>query len=155
MTRKMVLPACILPFVLLLVSCYSPNSEEKAANDLVVSGAMEAFEENSERRAGEELLGEEFLENIGASEVSSTATVVESEARKWPSKFCSLEIGATRDQVRKIMGEPTSSFRDQNANQDLYEAWGYDLTVFYDIDDKASQIQANTDNVPCETKFSD
>jgi hypothetical protein len=154
MKRKMVLPACILPFVLLLVSCYSPDSEEKAANDLVVSGAMEAWEKNSEQRAGEEEFIEEFLVDNGASEVPSTATVVESVAREWPSKFCSLEIGASRDEVRKIMGEPTLSFRDQNANQDIYEAWGYDLTVFYDIDDKASQIQANSENVPCETKFS-
>ena len=133
MKRKTVLLVSILPFVLLLVSCSSSSSDEKAAKDLV----------------------ETFLKNSGASEVASTATVVESEAREWPSKFCSLEIGATRDQVRKIMGEPTSSFRDQNANQDLYEAWGYDLTVFYDIDDKASTIQANSDNVPCETKFSE
>ena len=133
MKRKTVLLVSILPFVLLLISCSSSSSDEKAAKDLV----------------------ETFLKNSGASEVASTATVVESEAREWPSKFCSLEIGATRDQVRKVMGEPTLSFRDQNANQDQYSAWGYDLTVFYDIDDKASTIQANSDNVPCETKFSE
>ena len=123
----------ILPFVVLLVSCGSSTSEEKAAKDLV-----------------------EVVEEIfGPSDSSSAVIVDESSAREWPAKFCSLEIGATREQIQNVMGEPTQSFRDQTANQDKYEAWGYDLTIFYDINDKASQIQPNSDNVPCETKFAD
>jgi hypothetical protein len=123
----------ILPFVVLLVSCGSSTSEEKTAKDLV-----------------------EVVEEIfGPSDSSSDVIVDESSAREWPAKFCSLEIGATREQIQKVMGEPTQLFRDQTANQDKYEAWGYDLTIFYDIDNKATQIQPNSDNVPCETKFSD
>jgi hypothetical protein len=123
----------ILPFVVLLVSCGSSTSEEKTAKDLV-----------------------EVVEEIfGPSDSSSDVIVDESSAREWPAKFCSLEIGSTREQIQKVMGEPTQLFRDQTANQDKYEAWGYDLTIFYDIDNKATQIQPNSDNVPCETKFSD
>ena len=55
----------VLLFTVPLVSCYSPNSEEKAAYDLVVSGAMMAFEENSEHRAGEELLEKVFQIEMG------------------------------------------------------------------------------------------
>jgi hypothetical protein len=132
MKRKTVLIVSISLFLVPISGCSSSDSDEKATKDFT-----EAVEEI-----------------FGPSDTSSSVTVVESEAREWPSKFCSLEIGATREQVRNIMGEPTLSFRDQNANQDKYEAWGYDLTIFYDINDKASQIQANTDNVPCDTKFS-
>ena len=57
--------------------------------------------------------------------------------------------------MQAAMGEPTLTFSDSSANQDQYEAWGYSLTIFYDIDDLANVMQSNYDNVPCETKFRD
>ena len=118
---------------LFLVGCSSKTSEEKALEDAV----------------------KEFQETVGTvfGEMSPTITVSKETAKSWPEKFCSLEVNMTKDQVRVVMGEPTLSFNDSTANQDQYEAWGYSLTIFYDIDDLTEIIQSNKDNVPCETKF--
>jgi len=70
-------------------------------------------------------------------------------ARTWPEKFCSLEVNATRNEVQAIMGEPTLTSYNSFANQDQYEAWDYSLTVFYDIDDRVTQLQSKYDNIPC------
>jgi hypothetical protein len=59
----------------------------------------------------------------------------------------------SKDQVRAVVDEPTNFFNDSTANQDQYDGWGYDLVIFYDIDDLAQQMQSSSDNVPCETKF--
>lgn len=133
MNRRTILAAISLPLALALAGCSSPSPEEEAVKDAV-----------------------EALEGIlGETDSSTTISIDESTARQWPTKFCSLDIGMTREQVREVMGEPTGWSRDQDLNQDRYEAWGYNLTVFYDIDDRTTQIQPNSDNVPCETKFSE
>ena len=121
----------VLIAVFLLISCSSKSPEEKAAEDAL------------------KLLQQTF----GTIDPASVVEVDEEIARTWPEKFCRLVVNMTRDEVRAVMGIPTRSLRDQNFNQDSYEAWGYDLTIFYDIDDRAEQIQPNSDNVPCETKF--
>ncbi len=115
----------------LLVACSSKSPEEKAAED-----ALKALQQT-----------------FGTIDPASVVEVDEAIARTWPEKFCRLAVNMTRDEVQAVMGTPTRSLRDQNFNQDSYEAWGYDLTIFYDIDDRAEQIQPNSDNVPCETKF--
>jgi hypothetical protein len=132
MNRHTILAAVFLPLALTLASCSSSRPDEQAVKDAV--------------EAPEGILGE--------PDSSATISEDESTARQWPTKFCSLDIGMTREQVREVMGEPTGWSRDQDANQDRYEAWGYNLTVFYDVDDRTTQIQPNSDNVPCETKFS-
>ena len=118
---------------LFLVGCSSKTSEEKALDDAM----------------------KEFQETVGTvfGEMSPTITVSKETAKSWPEKFCSLEVNMTKDQVRAVMGEPTNFFNDSTANQDQYDGWGYDLVIFYDIDDLAQQMQSNSDNVPCETKF--
>jgi len=121
----------VLIAVFLLVSCSSKSPEEKAAED-----ALKVLQQT-----------------FGTIDPASVVEVDEEIARTWPEKFCRLVVNMTRDEVRAVMGIPTRSLRDQNFNQDSYEAWGYDLTIFYDIDDRAEQIQPNSDNVPCETKF--
>lgn len=115
----------------LLVACSSKSPEEKAAEE-----ALKVLQET-----------------FGTIDPASVVEVDEETARTWPEKFCRLVVNMTRDEVQAVMGTPTRSRRDQNFNQDSYEAWGYDLTIFYDIDDRAEQIQPNSDNVPCETKF--
>jgi len=124
----------------LLLGCSSQSAEEKAVE--------EATEEVKEAI-------EELAETYDQSLPGSLVEVDEATARTWPEKFCSLVVDMTRDEVQAVMGTPTLTFRDQTANQDQYEAWGYSLTIFYDIDDRAEIIQTNDDNVPCETKFRD
>jgi outer membrane protein assembly factor BamE (lipoprotein component of BamABCDE complex) len=116
----------------LVFGCSSKSQEEKAVEE-----AVEALQEI-----------------VGASEPASTATVDRETAKAWPEKFCTLEIDMTREQVQAIMGEPTAIYEDSNFNQDQYEAWGYVLTIFYDIDNLAQQIYTiDDDKVPCTTKF--
>jgi len=118
--------------VIALFGCSSKSDEEKA---------VEAIQE---------IVGDAF----GSMPVE--ITVPKEVARTWPEKFCSVELNATRDEVQAIMGEPTLTFSDSTANQDQYEAWDYSLTVFYDIDDRAKQLQSHLDNIPCEsTRFRD
>jgi hypothetical protein len=117
---------------LLVFGCSSKSEEEKAVEE-----AVEALQEI-----------------VGASEPASAATVDRDTAKAWPEKFCTLEIDMTREQVQAVMGEPTAIYEDSNFNQDQYEAWGYSLTIFYDIGNLAEIIQTNDDGkVPCETKF--
>jgi hypothetical protein len=137
---RRVLPA--LAVALLVASCSSKSPEEEAVED-----AAEAL-------AGlQEEVVEAFGGEVGDLEVS------EETARAWPDKFCSLEIGMTRDEVQAVMGTPTAIYRNQAANQDQYEAWGWQLTIFYDVDDRAEQLYSNdlaSGKVPCESvRFSD
>lgn len=115
-----------------LVGCSEKSDEEKAVEAL------------------QEIVGDAF------GSMPTENTVSKEVARTWPEKFCSVKVNATRDEVQAIMGEPTLAFNDSTANQDQYEAWDYSLTVFYDIDDRAKQLQSNLDNIPCEsTRFRD
>ena len=125
--RKLALVAVVIAS---LVGCSSQSAEEKALED-----AAKAMQEV-----------------FGSADSSSVVEVDEATAKQWPDKFCSLEVDMTRDEVQAIMGTPTMTYRDQSFNQDQYEAWGYGLTIFYDVDDKANQLQSNYENVPCETK---
>jgi hypothetical protein len=131
-----------LAVALLVASCSSKSPEEEAVED-----AAEAL-------AG---LQEEVVEALGG-EVGDLE-VSEETASGWPEKFCSLEIGMTRDEVQAVMGTPTATYRNQSANQDQYEAWGWSLTIFYDINDRAEQLQSNdlfSGKIPCESvRFSD
>ena len=118
----------------LLVGCSTQSASEKAVEG--VKGAIDEITETYDKRFATTLV-----------------EVDEATARTWPEKFCSLVVEMTRDEVRAVMGTPTLTFRDQTANQDQYEAWGYSLTIFYDIDDRAEIIQTNDNKVPCETRF--
>lgn len=71
----------------------------------------------------------------------------------WPDKFCSLTIGMTRDEVLRVMGQPTSSFSDSSANQDEWDGYDVSVTAFYDINDKVQQLDdsTGTSGLPCES----
>jgi hypothetical protein len=132
MRRALPIFALLATFV--VGGCSSQSPEEKAAEDAA------------------EALGELF----GAISGSTQDTVHKETVKGWPDKFCSLKTNMGKDEVRSIMGEPTQIFADSNANQDQWEGYDYSLTVFYDIDDMAMQLQSNRDNVPCEsTRFRD
>jgi hypothetical protein len=140
----------VLAAVLLVVSCSSKSSEEKAAEE-VAEAAMEAIADHDFEEILKSLSGDEVGE---AKEVFRVSKASEETARPWPDKFCSLEIGMTRDEVQAIMGTPTSTFRNWSANQDSYYGWGWMLKIFYDVDDRAEQLQSNpfaSGKVPCES----
>lgn len=69
-----------------------------------------------------------------------TASVVASEAVSretalaWPKSFCKLRTGMTRQQVRTIMGPPTSEFLDgkRATPQDNWDAYQFKIAVFYE-----------------------
>ena len=130
----------------LLLGCYSQSADEKAVEEFT-DEVWEGIEELAEEPSDKSLPGP--LVEVSLVEVD------EATARTWPEKFCSLVKDMTRDEIQVIMGTPTQIFLDQTFNVDQYKAWGYSLRIFYDIDDKARQFEANTDNVPCETKFSE
>lgn len=73
------------------------------------------------------------------------------EVKSWLAKFCSLEPGMTRTEVREVMGEPTESFNDSTANQDSWSGYNVNVTAFYDIDDRVEQLDdsTGTSNLPC------
>jgi outer membrane protein assembly factor BamE (lipoprotein component of BamABCDE complex) len=131
MRRTISVTIVVAVLVAVSAGCSSKSPEEKAVEEAVAA----------------------LQEIAGEIESSAVSTVSRETAKAWAEKFCTLEIDMTREQVRAIMGEPTSIFEDSYANQDSYEAWGYSLTIFYDIDNLAQQIQPNSDNVPCDTKF--
>lgn len=94
----------------------------------------------------------ELQQALSEAGVTTVRTVPKETVRAWPEKFCSLKLGMKREQVRQIMGEPTSSYSDSNNNQDQWEGYGVNLTAFYDIDDEVKQLDDSTDtaNLPCE-----
>ena len=120
---------------------------------VIVAFTLVGCSEKTEEEKGVEAIQGVFGEAFGSA--PSENTISKEVARSWPEKFCSLEVNMSREQVQAAMGEPTLTFSDSSANQDQYEAWGYSLTIFYDIDDLANIMQSNDDNVPCETKFRD
>ena len=71
---------------------------------------------------------------------------------EWPEKFCSLEIGMTRSEVRAIMGTPTQSYSDSSLNQDEWDGYNVGVTAFYDIDDRVEQLDDSigTSGLSCD-----
>lgn len=72
--------------------------------------------------------------------------------KAWPEKFCSVEIGMTKDEVRAIMGAPTQSYSDSSLNQDEWDGYNVGVTAFYDIDDRVEILadSIGTSGLPCE-----
>ena len=112
--------------------------------------------------AGCSLMSDEEKNPERLVRISNNETISEEGAQTWPEKFCSLELGATRDEVQAIMGQPTYSFTGPyydeyqfqiyilSNNQDWYRAWDYDLRVFYDMSDNVMVLNSNLYNIPCE-----
>lgn len=66
------------------------------------------------------------------------------EVESWPAKWCTVQIGMTRAQVKQIMGQPTSEFgADTSTPQASWSAYDYDFTAFFDINDNVKQLDVN------------
>jgi len=68
--------------------------------------------------------------------------------KSWPVKWCEAEIGMTRDDLRKIMGEPTEEYTPESTPngfqpQMVWDAFEYHFTAFFDVDDRVRQMDAN------------
>jgi len=122
-------------FVMLLVSCGSDSS----------SGSETT--QDTESQPVTEVVETYPLNEFGQPDVPKEVVA------SWPAKFCSLAIGMSRDEVRAIMGEPTSSFSDSSANQDEWDGYEISVSAFYDINDKVQQLDdsTGTSNLPCES----
>jgi outer membrane protein assembly factor BamE (lipoprotein component of BamABCDE complex) len=83
---------------------------------------------------------------------STDNTVSKETVLSWPAKFCSLTIGMSRKEVQAIMGTPTSTFSDSNANQDEWDGYNVNVTAFYDINDNVQQLDdsTGTSKLPCD-----
>ncbi len=100
-----------------------------------------------ERVNGEWLIGPEPDE--GADGARSGGVTPET-ADGWAASWCGLRVGMTRAEVRRVMGEPTSTHAGESS-QDSWSAYQWSFTVFYrfrtDIpdpaDEPAYQLQAS------------
>lgn len=79
------------------------------------------------------------------------AVVPKDVVQAWPEKFCSLQVGMSRDEVREVMGQPTSSYSDSSFNQDEWDGYNVSVTAFYDINDRVQQLDdsTGTSELPC------
>ena len=115
---------------------------------LVLVLPLGACGQSKEEKAREQF--KQALSNAGIT-TAPTATVSKEVARGWPTKFCSLTVGMTRDEIRAVMGEPSETYNDSSANQDQWKGWDLELTAFYNIDDVSISLDdsVGTANLPC------
>ena len=85
-----------------------------------------------------------LIDGEKASSSESPQTESKDEAKEWPAEFCSLKVGDPVSHVIAVMGEPTARFdgSDGATPQVQYSAYGYDFTVFLDVDEKVTQLYA-------------
>lgn len=76
---------------------------------------------------------------------ADTEAVTAKRARRWPAAWCSVAPGASREEIRGAMGEPTANYEDQ----DQWSGFGLNLTAFYDPDLAAYQLDVSSGDVPC------
>jgi hypothetical protein len=86
-------------------------------------------------------------EIMGEADINATTEVSSETALAWPESFCRLDEGMTREEVRAIMGQPTSEFLDESS-QDQYQAYQFNITIFYDTpraqDPDPMKVRANS-----------
>jgi hypothetical protein len=71
----------------------------------------------------------ESSENISAEEVA-----------QWPEKWCSVQPGATRDDLVEVMGQPTSETEESLS----WSAFNYQFNAFLDVQGHIRQMDINT-----------
>jgi hypothetical protein len=103
----------------------------------------------------------------GASEGGgrgSTGLASPEVAKGWAAKFCQAQIGATRAEMRAVMGNPTEEYTADEVEsgfepQMSWDAYQFHYTAFFDADDHVRQLDINdidlTDAekaaLPCDT----
>ena len=124
------------------------NFPRRAATAVLVMTtlALAACGQTKEQTASSQL-----QKALGAPTVKADESVTKAVVRTWPARFCSLKLRMSRSEVRKVMGKPTSSYSNSAENQDQWSGWGIELTAFYDMNDKARQLDDSTGeaDLPC------
>lgn len=132
------------------------SMEEPESIEITGDTGMVTYEEGSdldgftvERVDGSWMIGPS---SDDGSDSEDSGEPTKAEVRAWPAKFCSLEKGMTRDEVRAVMGEPTEEYSGPDANQDQWDGYEVNVTAFYDIDDRVLQLDdsTGTSNLPCD-----
>lgn len=80
------------------------------------------------------------LDDLG--EADDPSEVNKAKAKGWVANWCKLKKAMTKAQVIKVMGEPTGGFDGSGgeAPQMNYNGYGYNFTVFLDINDRVSSF---------------
>lgn len=81
-------------------------------------------------------------------EFGSSVTVPAKIAQAWIPKWCTVQPGQSRDELRKVMGTPTNDFGDQ----DQWEAFNLSFVAFYDSHFVAVTLQTDTERWTAEDK---
>jgi hypothetical protein len=68
-----------------------------------------------------------------------SATPSAAEVSRWPSAWCSVQPGGTRDELIAAMGAPTS----ESPEAARWQAFGWQLNAFFDEGGTVSQMDIN------------
>ena len=103
-------------------------------------------------------------QNGGGNPATSSGLPAAAVAKGWAAKFCQAQVGATRDQMRSLMGSPTEEYTAADVEpgfdpQMSWDAYQFHYTAFFDADDRVRQLDINdidlTDAekaaLPCDT----
>lgn len=68
--------------------------------------------------------------------------------KTWPTKWCRARIGATRDEMRDLMGEPTDESTADETPAGFqpsmtWDAFEYQFNAFFGVDDTVRQLDVN------------
>lgn len=83
-------------------------------------------------------------QGVSASSASNGGAGTEVAAKEWPSAWCDVQPGMSREEVEGLMGEPTS------VDEDGTMSWSwrnYLLIAFLDANDKVSSLLNNNDGI--------
>ena len=90
-------------------------------------------------------------------ESQETGEPTAAEVKQWPTKWCRVQPGMTKQEVIEIMGQPTEQYEGTNP-QVTYDAFEYHFTAFFGVDGTVRQLDTNTIQlseeqiaaIPCE-----
>jgi hypothetical protein len=112
-------------------ACTYPDSKHPAISWKVYSGSGDL---------GKNLCS---LSSIASSSPTPSGPT-KAEVQQWPAKWCTLQIGMTRAQVKSVMGTPTGEFGpDTSTPQASWSAYDYQFNAFFDITDHVKQLDIN------------
>jgi hypothetical protein len=142
-----------------LFTNYEPRLEdikiqgERATARAPRQGAFSAQDVEFERVGGAWKIGRTTDDE--SAEGASQPT--QEQVRRWPKRWCDVQVGMTRDQVRQIMGEPTEEYTAENTPsgfdpQMVWDAFEYHFTAFFNVDDRVRQLDVNEIDLNSEQK---
>ncbi len=80
------------------------------------------------------------------SSVTPTVSAPTADTVKtWPVEWCKTQPGMSRDQMRALMGTPTSEYGASTGNPQMsWSAFNYQFNAFFDVNDHVRQLDINT-----------